>query len=332
MQHYTTRDKMLTIHEDRLIKDWELKKSITDADALSVYDYILNKCPCYDADGREIPDLYHIERFDAGAERGEILPIGGFGDQYTILQNRDLYNMIARDILPELPGAKVETVGTLEGGATGIVQISCGKDFYIKGDESRQESRLYFNNPVGGGSLVMGFCLTRCVCENTIAAARKEVITGARTGTGHTIRHSSKIDVYAKMAITQIAEQAKATKAMQERIKALSAKNVNAAQIKKALAEIYPATPEMADESPAAYSNAIAKREAVITQWESGETAQTFTADNAWKLVNAFTFPIFNPAKIAKGADLSGVRYDAMFGDRAGRVADIFATVERLAA
>lgn len=332
MQHYTTTDKMLTIHEDRLIKDWTLKKSITDADALSVFDYILNKCPCYDAEGREIPELYHVERFDAGAERGEILPLGGFGDQYTILQNSDLYNMISRDILPELPGAKVETVGTLEGGATGIVQISCGADFKIKGDESKQESRLYFNNPVGGGSLVMGFCLTRCVCENTIAAARKEVITAARTGTGHTIRHSSRIDVYAKMAIAQIAEQAKATKAMQERIKALAAKKVNAAQIKKALAEIYPATPEMADESPAAYTNAIAKREAVIAQWESGETAQTFTADNAWKLVNSFTFPIFNPAKIAKGSDLSGVRYDAMFGDRAGRVADIFATVERLAA
>ena len=27
MQHYTTTDKMLTIHEDRLIADWTLKKS-----------------------------------------------------------------------------------------------------------------------------------------------------------------------------------------------------------------------------------------------------------------------------------------------------------------
>lgn len=332
MQHYTTKDKMLTIHADKLIPEWELKKSITDADALSVFDYTLNKCPCFDVDGREIPGLYHVERFDAGAKAGAILPLGGFGDQYTILQNADLYNMIAKDILPELPGAKVETVGTLEGGATGVVQISCGADFKIKGDESKSESRLYFNNPVGGGALVMGFCLTRCICENTIAAARREVLTGARTGTGHIIRHTSAIEVYARRAIETIKAQALATKAMQERIKALAAKKVTTAQIKKALAEIYPATPKMAEESPAAYANAIARREEVITQWEEGETAATFTADSAWKLVNAFTFPIFNPQKIAKGSDLSGVRYDAMFGDRAGRVSDILATVERIAA
>ena len=332
MQHYTSKDKMLTIHPDRLIKDWTLRKSITDADALSIFDYTLNKCPCFDAGGREVPGLYHIERMDAGAKAGTILPLGGFGDQYTILQNSDLYKMIADDILPELPGAKVETVGTLEGGATGMVQISCGSDFKIKGDESKHESRLYFNNPVGGGCLVMGFCLTRCVCENTIAAARKEVLAGTREGTGHIIRHTSAIEVYARRAIDTIKAQALATKAMQERIKALAARKVNTDTIKKALAEIYPATPEMANETPAAYANAIARREEVITQWEEGETAQSFTTDSAWKLVNAFTFPIFNPQKIAKGSDLSGVRYDAMFGDRAGRVSQILEAVERIAA
>ena len=332
MQHYTSKDKMLTIHPDRLIKDWTLRKSITDADALSIFDYTLNKCPCFDAGGREVPGLYHIERMDAGAKAGTILPLGGFGDQYTILQNTDLYKMIAADILPELPGAKVETVGTLEGGATGMVQISCGSDFKIKGDESKHESRLYFNNPVGGGCLVMGFCLTRCVCENTIAAARKEVLAGTREGTGHIIRHTSAIEVYARRAIETIKAQALATKAMQERIKALAARKVNTDTIKKALAEIYPATPEMANETPAAYANAIARREEVITQWEDGETAQSFTTDSAWKLINAFTFPIFNPQKIAKGSDLSGVRYDAMFGDRAGRVSQILEAVERIAA
>lgn len=332
MQHYTEKDKMLTIHGDRLIKEWTLKDEITNEDAMSVFDYTLNKCACYDMDGREIPGLFHIERMDAGAKRGEILPLGGFGDQYTILQNQDLYNMISTKILPELPGAKIETIGTLEGGATGMVQISCGKDFNIKGDASKSESRLYFNNPVGGGSLVMGFCFTRCVCENTIAIARKEVIAGARMGTGHTIRHTSAIDVYARQAIAEIVEQAKSTKVMQERIKALASKKVNAEQVKQALAELYPATPKMANESPIAYTNAIAKREEVIAQWEAGETAATFTADSAWKLVNAFTFPIFNPAKVVKGADLSGVRYDGLFGDRAARVSKILATVERIAA
>ena len=333
MQHYTKADRMLTIHGDRLIKDWELRPEIAPEDVRGLFNYELRKCPCFDMDGREVPNVYHVEKFTPGATSGEIMPLGGFGPNYTILQNSAMLDMIADKILPELPGARIETAGTLEGGATGLVQISCGRDFSIKGDKSRQESRLYFNNPTGGGCLVMGFCLTRCVCENTIAAARKEVIAGARFGDGSAmIKHTTSIDVYAKRAIEQIAAQAKATKAMQERIKALAAKQVSAKQIKAALAEVFPASPELAESAPAAYTNAINKREEVIAQWESGETAETFTQDTAWKLFNAFTFPIFNPQKISKGSDLSGIRYDGLFGDRADKVGEILETIERIAA
>lgn len=52
MQHYTTLDKMLTIHGDRLIRSWTLKPSITADDARSVFDYVLNKRPCFAARGQ----------------------------------------------------------------------------------------------------------------------------------------------------------------------------------------------------------------------------------------------------------------------------------------
>ena len=332
MQHYKENDKMLTIHKDRLIDAWTLKPSITVDDVRGVFDFTLEKRPCFDMDGREIPNLFHVEKIAPGAKQGEILPIGGFGPNFTIMQHSTMFDMIANNIIPELPGAKIETAGTLENGATGIVQISLGRDFKLAGDTSSIENRLYFNNPIGGGSLVMGFCLTRCVCENTIALARNEVIEGARNNTGHVIRHTDNISIYAKRAISQIAAQAKATEAMKKRISALASKKVTSAQIKAALNEIYPATSAMADNAPAAYTFAINKREEVITQWEAGETAQSFKTDSAWKLVNAFTFPIFNPARMAKGADMSGVRYDGLFGERADKVSNILATVERIAA
>lgn len=330
MQHYKENDTMLTIHPDRLIKSWTLKDAITPDDVRDVFDFKLVKAPCYDFTGREIPGLYHIQKEECITST--IMPLGGFGEEYTVFQHSDMLDLIASRIMPELPGVKIETAGTLENGATGIIQLSAGKDFKIAGDTSPNESRLYFSNPIGGGSLVMGFCVTRCVCENTIAIARREVLAGTGKGTGYSIKHTANIDVYARAAIAQIAEQAKATKAMQERIKALAAKKVDEKTIKATLDAIFPATAEMADESPAAYTFALNKREEVITQWETGETAATFKADNAWKLVNAFTFPIFNPPKIAKGADLSGVRYDGLFGDRAEKVANIFNTVERIAA
>lgn len=330
MQHYLANDKMVTIHADRLIKGWEVKDAIAPSDVKPLFDYTIEKCPCFDNAGREIPSLFHIERRNPNSERGEILPIGGFGPNYTILQHSEMLDFVA-SIIPELPGTKIETAGTLENGATGIIQVSCG-NFSLPGDLSKQESRLYFNNPIGGGSLVMGFCLTRCVCENTIAMARKEVIAGAQNGTGFSIRHTDKISVYAKLALASIVAQAKSTEAMKRRIAALARKAIKTDTIKQALAEIYPATPEMAEKSPMAYSLAISRRHEVIAQWEGGETAQTFTKDSAWKLVNAFTFPIFNPSKMTKGTDASGIRYDGLFGDRAEKVANIFATVERLAA
>ena len=162
--------------------------------------------------------------------------------------------------------------------------------------------------------------------------ARKEVIAGTQKGTGFSIRHTDKIAIYAKQALASIAAQAKATEAMKRRIAALARKDVKTATIKRALAEIYPATPEMADNAPLAYSLAISRRQDVISQWEGGETAQTFKKDSAWKLVNAFTYPIFNPAKMSKGTDASSIRYDGLFGDRADKVSAIFSTVERLVA
>ena len=330
MQHYKEEDRMLTIHADRLIKEWTLKDAITPEEVREVFDYRLIKAPCYDFDGRKVPGLYHIQK--ETAEGSRVMPLGGFGEDYRVFQHADMLEMVAEKIMPELPGVKIETAGTLENGATGILQLSAGDDFRIDGDTSGHESRLYFSNPIGGGSLVMGFCVTRCVCENTIAIARREVLAGTGKGTGYSIRHTNNIDVYARAAIAQIAEQAKATKAMQERIKALAAKKATPKFVKSALDQIFPVTPEMSDTSPNAYVYNLNKREEVIAQWEEGETAATFKKDSAWKLVNAFTFPIFNPAKIAKGADLSGVRYDGLFGDRAEKVANIFETVERLAA
>ncbi len=330
MQHYRENDRMLTIHEDKRISSWELVKKIDTKAARDVFDVALVKAPCYDAQGRQIPNVNHVQR--VSGDESIILDVGAIGPTYTIMQHANMLDMVNSYILPELPGAEIETIGTLENGATGIVQISCGKDFHIDGDSSKQENRIYFNNPVGGGCVVMGFCLTRCICENTIAMARNEVLAGTRKGTGTALKHTSNLEVYAKIAMAEIAAQAKATKVMQERIKALAAKRVDSATIKKALAAIYPATPELADESPAAYTNTMNKRLEVINEWESGETAQSFTKDSAWKLVNAFTFPIFNPSKIAKSSDESGIKYDGIFGDRADKVAEILTTVEKIAA
>ena len=65
----------------------------------------------------------------------------------------------------------------------------------------------------------------------------------------------------------------------------------------------------------------------VMKQFEEGETAQTIEGDTAWKLFNAFTYPIFNPTSTKMTVDAAEVAYTGAVGNRAQKVSKIFNVV-----
>ena len=87
-----------------------------------------------------------------------------------------------------------------------------------------------------------------------------------------------------------------------------------------------PFNPE-AEEGTVGFTKTENRRAEVMAQFESGETAQTIQGDTAWKLFNAFTYPIYNPSTTRKTVDAAEVAYTGAVGARAQKVTKIFNTI-----
>ena len=117
---------------------------------------------------------------------------------------------------------------------------------------------------------------------------------------------------------------------MKRRSEVLANIGCDSRMLAQALDAVYP-TIGIEMDSPM-YKHLMEKREKVMVQFESGETAQTMKNKSEWTLFNSFTYPIFNEARINKNTDEAQVAYKGMLGDTAVKVRDIFTTVEGIAA
>lgn len=305
------------------LKGWRQMEAITAEEGREVFNFNILKCGNFTADGREIKGQYHLER---DTDR-EIIPSASLGEQFNPVQHHTVYDYIVNDIMPHVEGMKLEMVGTLHHAATGIVCATLGEAFSIKGDNSPQMTRIIYANPCNGtGRLTLGFTTVRIVCQNTLQAAINQA-----NDDGWKIKHTKNAEVRCEGALKQLKACANAALEMRARAEALADIGANSKMLASALDAVYP-TFGIPTDSPA-YTHLIAKREEVVRQFESGETAQTMSGNKtAWTLFNAFTFPIFNSTKLSNKTDQMQVQYAGMVGKTAKEVRDIFATVEEVVA
>lgn len=296
-----------------------LSRDRIDVDeARGAFAFNIEKRQSYDEDGNALAGHFHLRRDTDGA----FIPCPAVGSKFEPVQHGDVFDFIVKEIMPEIPDMKLETVGTIHGAGTGIVSATVGREFSVRGDKSPQETRLFFLNPCGRGSLVLGFNHVRLFCENRIAAARRD----ARKD-GFTVRHTSGANIYAKAALTVIREQAKIAQTTRGRIERLGNTPITRAMLDEAMERIYPNRFERGSAAHTAIEN---KREEVMFQFEGGDTAQSIKDDTAWKLFNAFTYPIFNPERMERRMDRAQIAYAGAVGSRAAKVNRILDTVERI--
>ena len=302
--------------------DGREREVIDVAEARTAFDFRIEKHQSFDENGNALPGHFHLRRDTDGA----FIPTGAIGDRFVPVQHLDVFDYIVNKVMPEVPQMKLETVGTLYGAGTGIVTATMGDEFRLPGDDSPQRNRLFFANPCGRGSLVIGFTSVRVFCQNCIAAARRDV-RGSETG--FAIRHTAGAGLNVQAALDTIRSQAHAAERLRSRCEWLTRLSVTGATLQRALDAIHPLR---FDEGTPARGRIEAKREAVVRQFEGGETALTMKGDTAWKLFNAFTYPIFNPERTSERNDLADISYRGQLGGLAGRVESILSTVERIAA
>ncbi len=322
MKALTANDICFSTTALSFASDGVLRTSLDIGEVRAALDFKIEKHPSFDETGRVIPGHFHLRRDTDNA----IIPCPAVGQKFTPVQHLDVFDYIVNKVMPEVPQMRLETAGTLYGAGTGLVTATMGEAFSLPGDESPHRQRLLFSNPCGRGSLVIGFTSVRVFCQNCIAAARRE----ARHGEGgFVVRHTAGADIAARAAVESIAAQVREAERLRERCEWLATRNVSRDTLYRALDAIHPLRHE---EGTPARGRIQAKRDAVVAQFDGGETAQTMKGDTAWKLFNAFTYPIFNPERTGERSDLADIAYAGQLGGKADRVTRIFETVERLAA
>lgn len=284
----------------------------------SAFDFNIVKKPSFDVEGRPIPGHFHLVRDD----NNSFIPSAGIGTKFAPVQHFDVYDYICNKVMPKVPEMELETVGTIHGGGTGLVMAKIGDPFAIQGDDSPNTMRLMFSNPCNGyGSLIIGFTNVRLWCQNQIPVALRQA-----KADGFQIRHTKNAGLYVGSALEVIYASIEKAREIRRKSEGLAKVKVDAAFIKRVMDSIYPFKDEV-EKGTIGYTKTENRRAEVMNQFESGDTAQTIQGDTAWKLFNAFTYPIYNPSATKKTVDAAEVAYTGAVGARADRVSRIFNTV-----
>lgn len=295
---------------------------ITVEDARGCFDFTLEKHQSCTADGRPIAKQWHLRRSDDDT----IVPTRGLGDEFCPVQHLQVFDYIVNDIMPQVPEMKLETVGTLHGGGTGIIMATFGDGFGIPGDKSPHESRLFFVNPNGRSSLVMGFTNVRLWCQNQLPAAIRTATASAKAGHGFRVAHTTNAEIRVDGAVQAIYDQLHAVRHLKRREERLAEIEATEANLSHLLAKLFPLTGF--EEGSVGHTRMLNQREAVVKQWQDGETAQSFEVDSAAKLLNCFTYPVYNPSSVGKGTDMAQITFAGTVGSRADKVRRILDMVE----
>lgn len=311
---YTTIDSAFVKNTDGV------KREVLDTEEVrKAFDFSITKFKSFTEDGREIPKHWHLRRDDTN----DIVPSRGLGDEYKPIQHAKIYDYVVTEIMPKIPDFKLESVGTMHGGGTGIICATLGEEFSIRGDKSPHQIRLFICNPNNGkGSCICSTSTVRFFCQNQIPAAIRQ----AKKRGGFSISHTTNADIRIENAVETIYSELVAARDLRLREERLAKIPVSTRDLNNVINKLIPLYG--VEEGSRAWTRRMNEREAIVEQFESAQTAQTFTEDSAFKLLNAATYTIYNPESLGKDTDLAQIRFSGTVGSRAQKAARILSLVE----
>ena len=139
----------------------------------------------------------------------------------------------------------------------------------------------------------------------------------------HTVQtqHTKNAEVYVGGAIKSIKCQIRQAEEIRRKSEMMAETDISSDFIMRMLNRIYPYRYE---KGTPGYTRNENIRSEVLTQFDGGETAMSIKGSTAWKLFNAFSFPIFNPRSLGNRMDLAEIAYTGAVGSRADKVTHIF--------
>lgn len=322
----TRTDKCYSTISDSLARvfntDGKRRKELNVDEVSSAFDFDIVKKPSYDEHGRKIPGHFHVVRSD----NNEFIPSSGLGKKFVPIQHKDIFDSVVNEIIPlandlmsDVPKLQLETVGTLHGGGTGICTVRVGEPFKPNNDDSNCYVRLVFANPCNGrGSIIIGCSIVREKSQSQVPVACG----------GFSVHHTKNANIHLSNAMKCVVKQIKEANQVKDKIIEMSTHAVRNDDKESFLDEmvnkIHPFTYK---QGTPGYTRQFNVRSEVLSQYYGGEIAMSISGNTAWKVYNAFTFPIFNPVSLGRNMDYADIFYSGMIGGKRHLLTRIFNAV-----
>ena len=242
--------------------------------------------------------------------RGEHVLVDAVGSRFSVCNNVDMLNHIAKTVMKEFPQLKIESVGTLWAGATSFLNLKVDS-FQVHGDKSETINRVMWYNPLGLGSYKTCAHNVRVVCDNTLRAAHVE---GKANGTLRGIAHTATGAAKVQKELDNLARHFLELESLTQQMRRLAKKPMTSAMVESFLSQLVPIGPELEKSAVTQRQN---KRETFLHQFESDQTLADPVNRSAYAMLNAVTY-VLDHQDAKRGHDLGSIAWDGLVGTRAG--------------
>jgi phage/plasmid-like protein (TIGR03299 family) len=284
-----------------------VEKAMTTAQVvdLAQLNYEVGKVQTFATIGgvnKPVPDTFATYRKDTGVIFGSV------GNRYEIVQNRDAFTFF--DSIVGQGQAIFETAGALGAGERIFVTAKMPSYIRIAGTDDLMETYVVLTSSHDGtGSIIAGVTSVRIVCQNTLNAALRNMVSRV------CIRHTAKAEDRLAQAHKLLGISNIYVEKMQEVYNALALKKVSDKQVKQLLETIYPTKLKEGEKDTEASTRIKNIRSDVFTSYMTG-VGQESILGTAFGVINGITHYICHQ-KNYKSADK---KFDAIMDGAGAKV------------
>lgn len=294
--------------------DYKRGTMITHEMANEVLGFSIEKVQSCRPNGLVIPNQYHLVRTDTDTL---VDASSSVGNQFsTAIQPFEVLEF-AEGLMRAVSGLKLETVATLNDGATQMCALVLGDLMVVRGDKSPRYDHILLHNPLTRGRLSILAHNVRIVCENTLQAA-------LASGVGYRISHTIRASEMVHNALLTLKDETEKLSEMNAKINLLASRDVTTADVDKLMDIVYPLPTIAEGDKTNALTRMTTKRDEVLEQFEKDDS---FTEKTYWTLLNAMTYMEEHPLHKQERVDDAKVTYDNLVGSRSAEKSRIFNAV-----
>lgn len=229
------------------------------------------------------------------------------GSRFHVMSHGEMFRHVEQGLLVQYPELEIESVGTLENGATAFVNLYLGK-LNIHGDQSDNISRMMFYNPLGKGAYALGVHTVRIVCNNTLRMAEAESTANA---TLHKIRHTQSAGAKINAALVDLAQVKLGLQSFEDRMTEFTVQAMNSQKVDEFLNEFIPVTDDLGQAGQTRRKN---QQESIRANFEEAEGLDVSVSRSKYAMVQAVTKYLDHPEKLSKNQDMASVAWDGLVG------------------